>query len=294
MKGILLAGGTGSRLYPLTASVNKHLLPVFDKPLIYYPLTTLMLAEIKDILVITRPDQLELYRNLLKDGKQWGIKISYATQEKPGGIAEAFSVGEAFIGTDNVCLILGDNIYYGSGLSQLLIEAKQQLNGATIFGYSVSNPERYGVAHFSNDGNIIGIEEKPKNPPSNYAITGLYFYDNKVIEITKSLKPSARGELEITDVNNMYLKMNQLTIKKLSRGFAWLDAGTPRSLLEASEFVASVEKRQGQKVCCPEETAWRKGYISNQQLQHFIEQHPSKYTQYLSHLLAEQQHENIT
>ena len=265
MKGIILAGGSGTRLYPATEVLNKHLLTIYDKPMVYYPLSTLMLANIKDILLITTPYDLPLFKNLLQDGARWGINISYAIQEKPNGIAEAFIIGEKFIGSDSVCLILGDNIIHADHLNNTLFAARKN-SGATIFGYHVSDPERYGVAKFDNNGVLIDILEKPTNPPSNFAITGLYFYDNDVIKIAKSLQPSQRGELEITDVNRVYLQNKKLNIKLFGRGVAWLDTGTHDSLLEASEYIAILEKRNGLKVGCPEEIAWRMGFISEQEL----------------------------
>jgi glucose-1-phosphate thymidylyltransferase len=267
MKGIILAGGSGSRLFPATSHISKHLLPIYDKPMIYYPLTTLMLAGLKDILIISTPKEISLYSHLLKDGSQWGLHIEYASQPKPEGIAQAFMIGETFIGNDSVSLILGDNIVYGDGLSRLLQKATQQTSGASIFGYYVKDPERYGVLSFDENEKLINIIEKPVKAPSHYAVIGLYFYDNHVIDIAKELQPSGRGELEITDINCHYLRNNQLSVTKLSRGYAWLDTGTPYSLLEASNFIHVLEERQGLKIGSPEEVAWRMGYINDDQLQ---------------------------
>jgi glucose-1-phosphate thymidylyltransferase len=263
MKGILLAGGNGSRLFPLTKIISKQLLPIYDKPLIYYPLSVLMLAGIKEILIITKPEDQYNFQKLLNDGSQFGIRISYASQKNPEGIAQAFIIGENFIGKDNVCLILGDNIFYGQGLTSLLKQAVLQKMGATIFGYEVKNPSEFGVLEFDKQNNIISIEEKPKKPKSNFAATGLYFYDNDVIEISKNIKPSARGELEITSINQVYLQNKNLSAVKLGRGFAWLDTGTFESLLDAAKFVETIEKRQGNKIACLEEIAFNKGWISD-------------------------------
>jgi glucose-1-phosphate thymidylyltransferase len=266
MKAIILAGGAGTRLHPASYCISKQLLPIYDKPMIYYPLSTVMLAGIRDILIITTPHDLPLFQKLLSDGKQWGLTIKYATQEKPKGIAEAFIIGESFIGEDSVCLMLGDNIFYGHNLAEIFPDVSKKQHGATVFGYHVRDPERYGVLQFDANNNVVDIVEKPKHAPSNFAVAGLYFYDNQVIEIAKNLKPSGRGELEITDVNRVYLQKKQLDAKLFGRGVAWLDTGTHESMLEAAEFIRVLENRQSLKVGCPEEIAWRKGYITATQL----------------------------
>lgn len=294
MKGIILAGGSGTRLYPATKAISKQLLPVYDKPMIYYPLSVLMLANIREILIISTPTDTDLFKNLLGDGKQFGLSLTYKVQPSPDGLAQAFLIGEEFIGNDSCALILGDNIFYGYNFTATLEEAVKQKKGATIFGYYVSDPERYGVVDFDKKGQVTSLEEKPKEPKSNYAVTGLYFYDNTVVGKAKQVRPSARGELEITDLNNLYLQENTLNVKLLGRGMAWLDTGTHQSLLNASNFVESIEERQGLKIACLEEIAFRKGYISKDQLRDLATPLAKNgYGQYLLKIINERPLTNI-
>ncbi|TWD97417.1 glucose-1-phosphate thymidylyltransferase [Neobacillus bataviensis] len=283
MKGIILAGGSGTRLYPLTKVVSKQLLPVYDKPMIYYPLSVLMLAGIKDILIISTPEDTARFEQILGDGSDLGMNFTYKIQPHPGGLAQAFILGDEFIGDDNVALVLGDNIFYGHGLTDLLRKAAARETGATVFGYYVNDPERFGVVEFDDGGKAVSIEEKPEIPKSNYAVTGLYFYDNRVVNIAKSIQPSPRGELEITDINKAYLEMGELSVELLGRGYAWLDTGTHASLLEASQFIETVEKRQSLKIACLEEIAYKMGYISKEKLVELAE--PLKKNQYGQYLL---------
>jgi glucose-1-phosphate thymidylyltransferase len=283
-KGIILAGGSGTRLYPLTHVISKQLMPLYDKPMIYYPLSTLMLAGIRDVLIITTPEDQPLFESLFKDGSQWGIKISYAEQPYPGGLAQAFIIGRSFVGKDGVCLILGDNVFYGDSLVRLMQKACKRKKGATVFGYWVKDPENYGVAEFNSKGNVVKLAEKPKKPKSNYAITGLYFYDNQVLDIAAKLKPSSRGELEITDINKAYLKNESLALEKMGPGFAWLDTGSHDSLLAASNFIETIESRQGLKVSCPEEIAFKAGWITPMNLKKLA--HPLKNNGYGRYLLG--------
>jgi glucose-1-phosphate thymidylyltransferase len=288
MKGIILAGGSGTRLYPLTQAVCKQLLPVYDKPMIYYPLSVLMLAGIRDILVITTPEDRNQFQGLLGDGEQWGIRLSYALQPRPEGLAQAFIIGRDFIGRDPCALVLGDNLFFGDGLSEKLQRAADRPRGATVFGYQVQDPERYGVVELDRAGRPVRIVEKPRVPPSRYAVTGLYFYDNRVVDIAADIRPSARGELEITDVNNRYLELGELEVELMGRGFAWLDTGTYRSLLEASQFVQTIEDRQGLKIACPEEIAFRMGYIDAARVEAIAARlDKSGYGAYLRRMLAD-------
>ncbi len=284
MKGIILAGGSGTRLYPITKSISKQIIPVYDKPMIYYPLSVLMLAGIREILLISTPKDIHLYEDLLGDGSQLGIKLVYKIQPSPDGLAQAFILGDEFIGNDTACLVLGDNIFYGYGFGQMLLDAATLKDGAMVFGYYVKDPERYGVVEFNEQGQVLSLEEKPANPKSNYAVTGLYFYSNDVIAKAKLLKPSARGELEITDLNRLFLNENRLTVKLLGRGFAWLDTGTHDSLLQASNYIATIEHRQGLKISCIEEIAYRRGFIDRGQLLTLAKQYNNQYGEYLKYL----------
>lgn len=283
MKGIILAGGSGTRLYPITQAISKQIIPVYDKPMIYYPLSVLMLAGIREVLIISTPKDIHLYQDLLKDGSQLGMKLTYAIQPSPDGLAQAFIIGEEFIGNDSVCLVLGDNIFYGYGFGKILLETANLKDGAVVFGYYVKDPERYGVAEFDAAGNVLSLEEKPNQPKSNYAVTGLYFYSNDVVKKAKSLKPSPRGELEITDLNRLYLHEKRLKVELLGRGMAWLDTGTHESLLQASNFIYTIEERQGLKVSCIEEIAYTRGFINKEQLLKLAE--PLKKNQYGEYLL---------
>ncbi|NRQ18231.1 glucose-1-phosphate thymidylyltransferase RfbA [Ensifer sesbaniae] len=288
MKGIILAGGSGTRLHPMTLVMSKQLMPVYDKPMIYYPLSTLMLAGIREILIISTPQDLPNFRRLLGDGSQWGIELSYAEQPSPGGLAQAYIIGADFIGSKPSCLILGDNIFHGHGITELFKSAMEKTDGATVFAYHVTDPERYGVVEFDRNMKAISIEEKPEKPKSSWAVTGLYFYDKEIVDIAANLKPSARGELEITDANRIYLDNNKLNVELMGRGYAWLDTGTPDSLLDAGEFVATLERRQGFKISCPEEIAYKMGFISAQQLEGLaLQLGKSSYGKYLLHVSSE-------
>jgi glucose-1-phosphate thymidylyltransferase len=291
VKGIVLAGGSGTRLYPLTRAVSKQLLPVYDKPMIYYPLTTLMLAGIRDILVISTPEDLSRFEDLLGDGSQWGVEFSYAVQPRPEGLAQAFIIGRDFVGSESVSLVLGDNIFFGHGLSELLERSAGRQRGATVFGYYVRDPGRYGVVEFDGDGTVLSIEEKPEKPRSHYAVTGLYFYDNRVLDVAADLRPSTRGELEITDVNVDYLERGELQIELMGRGMAWLDAGTHESLHQSSNFIETIEQRQGLKIGCPEEISYRKGYIDAERLERLAHQmRKNDYGRYLLELLKSEEY----
>ena len=284
MKGIILAGGKGTRLYPMTKAISKQLLPIYDKPMIYYPLSTLMLAGIREVLIISTPEDTPLYEKLLGDGERIGMRFAYTVQDTPRGLADAFILGEKFIGSDNVCLILGDNVFFGQDMTRMLRRAMDNKTGATIFGYPVKDPRSFGVVEFDDERNVLSIEEKPRKPKSNYAVTGLYFYDNRVVEIAKNVKPSERGEIEITAVNNAYLKMGELKVTLLGRGMAWLDTGTPSNMLKAAEFVEAVQDRQGFYISCIEEIAWRRGFISGEKLLQLGEE--LKMTEYGQYLLS--------